>query len=152
MESGIRCSVWVRRFRAVDLPQVFDLASRTLNEVYNPQFLMDLHTYWPEGFLVIEEYGRVMGFIAGIRMSNAHARILMLGVEQNRRRRGYASMLCREFIKECGMLRMRMISLEVRLSNVSAIALYEKLGFNLVLRIDGYYTDGESALKMQLIL
>jgi len=61
-------------------------------------------------------------------------------------------MLCREFIRECGMKGVRMITLEVRVSNEAAISLYRKIGFQIILQIDGYYTDGESANKMQLVL
>lgn len=38
--------------------------------------------------------------------------------------------------------------LEVRISNISAIKLYEKLGFEKVKRNHGYYLDGEDALVM----
>jgi len=144
--------VWVRRFRASDLPEVFNIAGETLNEIYNPQFLLDLHSFWPEGFLVLEDFGEIRGFIAGILMSRTHARILMLGTSEMWRRRGYAMMLCREFIRECGMKGVRMITLEVRVSNEAAISLYRKIGFQIILQIDGYYTDGESANKMQLVL
>jgi len=144
--------VWVRQFQARDLPEVFGIAAETLNEIYDPQFLIDLHSYWPEGFLVFEERGEIMGFMAGILMSRQHARILMLSVREERRRRGYASMLSREFMKVCGMRGVRMITLEVRMSNEPAISFYRKLGFSFVMTIDGYYTDGEVAKKMQLIL
>jgi len=93
-----------------------------------------------------------MGFITGILMSRQHARILMLGVRKERRRRGYASILFREFMKVCGMRGVRMITLEVRISNEPAISFYRKLGFSTVMTIDDYYTDGEVAKKMQLIL
>ena len=144
--------MWVRPFQARDLSEIFDIAAETLNEIYDPQFLIDLHSYWPDGFLVFEERGEIMGFIAGMLMSRQHARILMLSVREKRRRRGYASTLCREFMKVCGMMGVRMITLEVRMTNEPAISFYHKLGFSTVMTIDGYYTDGEVAKKMQLIL
>jgi len=144
--------VRVRQFRLNDLPEVFDIAAETLREAYSPQYLIDLHSYWPEGFIVLEELGVIQGFIAGILISRIHARMILLGVRGIRRRRGYGSMLCREFIKQCGLIGVRMITLEVRLSNRSAISLYRKMGFSVMRKIDGYYTDGEGANKMQLIL
>ena len=42
--------------------------------------------------------------------------------------------------------------LEVRISNISAIKLYEKLGFERVKRNYGYYLDGEDALVMAIAL
>ena len=42
--------------------------------------------------------------------------------------------------------------LEVRASNMAAVALYEQLGFQHVGRRKGYYADGEDALLMNRAL
>ena len=38
--------------------------------------------------------------------------------------------------------------LEVRVSNLQAIALYERLNYKRVSRLEGYYRDGEAAYLM----
>lgn len=44
------------------------------------------------------------------------------------------------------------ISLTVRISNKPAVKLYKKFGFVEAERVDDYYGNGESALKMKLVL
>jgi ribosomal-protein-alanine N-acetyltransferase len=144
--------VRVRQFEVNDLSEVFALALETLKESYNPSFLLDLHSYWPEGFLVIEDFMGIQAFIAGVLMSGQHARILMLGVKMERRRQGLATMLVMDFLRKCAMRGVKMVTLEVRTKNEDAISVYSKLGFCKTMKLEKYYTDGESAYKMQLIL
>jgi ribosomal-protein-alanine N-acetyltransferase len=144
--------VRVRLFQANDLSEVFALAVETLKESYNPSFLIDLHSYWPDGFLVVEDTMGIQAFIAGVLMSRHHARILMLGVKMERRRQNYATLLCLEFLNRCALRGVKMITLEVRTNNEAAISLYRNLGFSKIMKLENYYSDGESAYTMQLWL
>jgi [ribosomal protein S18]-alanine N-acetyltransferase len=54
--------------------------------------------------------------------------------------------------RQCAVKGMRVIELEVRVSNQVAIHFYEKMGFQLVGRIPKYYSNGEDAFRMQLFL
>jgi len=123
-----------------------------LRERYTPSLFVNLHHYWPEGFIVIEDLGTVQGFILGVMVSNIQARILMLAVRGDRRRRGYGTLLFHRFCAECAKKGVRYITLEVRESNISAILFYEKMGFQSVGEIKRYYTDGEHAHKMHFFL
>lgn len=142
----------VRKFLPADLEQVFFLASDNLQERYSPNFIIDLFSYWPEGFLVLENNGRIESFIAGVPINRHHRRILMLVTHKDSRRKGYATILLREFIRLCALEGVRLITLEVRTSNVGAINLYRKMGFEVVKKIENYYRNGEPAYLMQLLL
>lgn len=142
----------IRRFRPGDLREVHDLANVGLGENYSPSFILDIHSFWPDLFLVADEGGAISGFIAGILLSGVHARIVMLAVREEKRRRGVGSLLCREFIQRCGLRGVRLITLEVRSSNLAAIALYRRMGFQIMMKLEKYYSDGEAAYRMQMIL
>lgn len=142
----------VRYFDLRDLTPVFDLACSELRERYTPSLFVNLHHYWPGGFIVIEDIGTVQGFILGVMVSNIQARILMLAVRRDWRRRGYGTLLFHRFCAECAKKGVRYITLEVRESNISAILFYEKMGFQSVGEIKRYYTDGEHAHKMHFFL
>lgn len=142
----------LRDFRPNDLSQVYDIARVELKEDYSPNFIMDLHSFWPDLFLIVEDSGVIKGFIAGILLSEIHARIFMLAVRRRERRKSLGTLLCQEFIKRCALRGVRLITLEVRVSNKPAFELYRKLGFQMMMRLDRYYGDGESANRMQLIL
>ncbi len=142
----------LRRFGSRDLARVYELACSSLSENYNPALFLDLYNYWPEGFIVAEEDGRITGFIFGIMMSKTEARILMLAVDPRYRGKGCGSVLYREMQRQCAIKGMRMIALEVRVSNQVALHFYEKMGFQIVGRIPNYYSNSEDAFRMQLFL
>jgi len=144
--------VYIRKFRPADLEQIYYLTADNLRESYSPNFIIDLYSYWPDGFLVLEDNGRIKSFITGVPLNRYHRRILMLVTHKDSRRKGYATILLREFIRLCVLEGTRLITLEVRVGNTGAINLYRKMGFEVVKRVDHYYKNGESAYLMQLLL
>jgi ribosomal-protein-alanine N-acetyltransferase len=73
-------------------------------------------------------------------------------VGENLRRKGYASLLFRQFCMECAKKGVRYLTLEVRKSNLPAIRFYEKMGFQITGEINRFYTDGEDAYRMHIFL
>jgi len=142
----------LRCFQPTDLPRIYELACTSLSENYDPTLFIDLYSYWPEGFMVAEEAGMIIGFIFGILLSRIDARILMLAVDEGQRTRGLGTILYREFQRQCASKGIRVISLEVRVSNLGAIRFYEKMGFQLSGRVSKYYSNGEDAFRMQTFL
>jgi ribosomal-protein-alanine N-acetyltransferase len=69
------------------------------------------------------------------------------------RRRGLGRRLVRAVLTEAARRRARWIRLEVRGSNMAALALYQSMGFRPVGRRKHYYADnGEDALLLELDL
>jgi [ribosomal protein S18]-alanine N-acetyltransferase len=143
-------SVLIRCFRPSDVWAVYDLASDNLKERYNPSVFTELSPYWPSGFLVVEEMGRIIGFIFGIMSSEVEARVLMLAVKKEYRNHGIGSMLLKRFMMEGANRGVHFVSLEVRSSNLSAIRFYQRFGFMLTGRIPSYYSNGEDGYTLRL--
>jgi [ribosomal protein S18]-alanine N-acetyltransferase len=75
--------------------------------------------------------------------------ILNIAVHPDERRRGHAARLLEHILSEANRNKTRVASLEVRLSNHAAQALYRKFGFREVGTRPRYYADnGEDALLM----
>jgi ribosomal-protein-alanine N-acetyltransferase len=75
--------------------------------------------------------------------------VMNVAVAPGRRREGIASALLRQLIDETRGDARRGYTLEVRVSNVGAISLYERFGFRPKGVRRGYYTDNrEDALIM----
>jgi ribosomal protein S18 acetylase RimI-like enzyme len=94
--------------------------------------------------------GEMVGFGAcDVRPSDQVAWIATIGVlpEQRGRGIGRALMLACESRQHMPLLR-----LNVRLSNESAIHLYQDLGYQRAGLWPGYYQDGEDALVMEKVL
>lgn len=96
--------------------------------------------------LTAESAGHVVGFIVGWLIAD-ELQILELATHPNWQRRGIASKLLWQIIEDCrGSLRT--VTLEVKASNASAIALYERFGFQAVGRRPRYYQDGTDAVLL----
>jgi len=76
--------------------------------------------------------------------------ITNLAVHPSFRRRGLARALLARVLQEGRRSAVELVFLEVRPTNVEALALYESFGFRVIGRRRGYYFDtGEDALVME---
>jgi len=138
----------IRRFRPSDFERVIAIEKEAFGE-YNPILFMTAYETFPDGFLVAEEGGHVVGFLTTVVISLFDVKILSIAVDQRCQNKGFASMLLKalfQVLRTKGILRLL---LEVRLSNIGAQRLYLSLGFNLVNVIAAYYQDGEDAYLME---
>lgn len=93
-----------------------------------------------------EQY--IAGF-AGFWMMTDEAHITSVAVQKNHRRQGIGEFLLISVIDLALELKARILTLEVRASNLTAQDLYYKYGFRQVGIRQGYYTDDkENALVM----
>jgi ribosomal-protein-alanine N-acetyltransferase len=138
----------IRRFRPSDFERVIAIEKEAFGE-YNPILFMTAYETFPDGFLVAEEEGHVVGFLTTVVISLFDVKILSIAVDKRCQNKGFASMLLKalfQVLRTKGILRLL---LEVRLSNIAAQRLYLSLGFNLVKVIAAYYQDGEDAYLME---
>lgn len=89
--------------------------------------------------------GEVIGF-GGLMFVLETAHLLNLGVAASHANRGVGYRLCQALLVEAVQREATELTLEVRVSNRPAIALYHKLGMAPVGVRSGYYADGEDAM------
>jgi ribosomal-protein-alanine N-acetyltransferase len=92
------------------------------------------------GAFDVDEKGRLVGYLIVSRYVDAW-HIMNLAVDESYRRRGIARQLLGELFAATSDDPMRGYTLEVRVSNTKAIALYEQIGFRITGVRRGYYTD-----------
>lgn len=138
----------IRNFEERDLREIVDIVGTALNTNYDPLLFISIYETWPQGFLVAEENGRILGFIAGIISNETDARVLMIAVRRHFRRRGIGRELMSSFINNCTLRGARRIYLEVRKSNHEAIEFYRSIGFSDGATLPAYYDNGDDALIM----
>ena len=139
----------LRRFKPEDMLSVIRLASETLTERYNPSLFSYFYEVFPDGFLVGEYNGRIIGSIREGLISTYSGRILMIGVSSAYRRKGFGSKLMERLLKEFLIRNIPYVELEVSIDNISAISFYNKHGFEIVDRIKHFYQDGRDAYVMR---
>ncbi len=100
-------------------------------------------------YVVAAEEKHVLGF-AGVHIISGEGYITNIAVSENARRRGIGQMMLEKLIDICRS-KCTFLTLEVRKSNIPAISLYEKLGFeNLGIRKNFYEKPIEDAVIMTL--
>jgi ribosomal-protein-alanine N-acetyltransferase len=99
-------------------------------------------------YIVIREGDDIVGY-AGLWRMRDEAHVTTVGVARAHQGKGYGMALMLQLIELAYEHGSRWMTLEVRASNYGAMALYEKLGFKVIGRRRGYYTDdGEDAIVM----
>jgi len=148
----------LRRFKPSDLEQVMHINRMCLPENYTTFFFMDLYERFPATFLVAEENGEVVGYIM-CRIETGTPSFKLLGITRKghvisiavlpgHQREGIGYELMREAMQSMVNYNTKECYLEVRASNMPAVNLYKKMGFEITRTIRGYYADGEDAYVM----
>jgi ribosomal-protein-alanine N-acetyltransferase len=144
-----RPAVTLRGFRAGDVPFVVTIVAEALHERYDATLYGSLSAEWPEGFLIASDARDVpVGFLLGVNQVPGEARILMFAVDRSRRTEGVGGWLMEAFLERCRLRGYRRLTLEVRVSNATAIRFYTRYRFSVVDLLRGYYSDGEDGYQM----
>lgn len=157
--SGQNNSYRSREFVAKDLDSVTLINKKCLPENYPSGFFVDISERFPKAFLVAElvKSKEIVGYIMGRierGLSNYGFRltkkghIVSVAVLHEYRKLGVGLDLVSKSLKAMGDYGANEFVLEVRESNVPAIGLYKKLGFENSKTLKGYYSDGEDAYLM----
>ena len=102
-------------------------------------------------FLVLRDGETIVGY-ALTQQVFEQAELLTIGVDPSCQRKGYGTLLMNRMLAELMTTGAEVLFLEVRVSNVAARGLYEKLGFVEIYRRKGYYpSEGgrEDAIVMR---
>jgi len=132
----------------LSLPSVVSIERRSFPSPWSlAMFVLELSK--PSGIcLAATEGEELLGYLVCSRYDRVW-HLMNVAVAPERRRRGIASRLVGRLIAETGGALP--LTLEVRVSNRDAIAMYEKLGFRSAGVRPRYYQDnGEDALIMWL--
>ena len=138
----------VRRPAYGDLPSVIAIERRAFPTPWSlAMFVLELSK--PSGIcLAAEDETGLVGYLVCARYEEVW-HLMNVAVDAPHRRRGIASELIDRLFEEAGG--DARFTLEVRVSNLPAIAMYERIGFRSAGRRRSYYHDnGEDALIMWL--
>ena len=137
----------IRRLTYGDLPSVIAIERRSFPTPWSlAMFVLELSK--PSGICLAaeDENGLLAGYLICARYDEVW-HLMDVAVATEHRRRGVASSLIDRLLAEAGP--DSRFTLEVRVSNMAAIARYEQIGFRSAGRRRSYYHDnGEDALIM----
>ena len=140
--------ITLRRLSYGDLPSVISIERRSFPTPWSlAMFVLELSK--PSGIcLAAEDESGLIGYLVCARYDEVW-HLMNVAVVTENRRQGVASELIDRLFEEAGS--DARFTLEVRVSNLPAIAMYEGIGFRSAGRRRSYYHDnGEDALIMWL--
>ena len=151
-----------RPFKPSDLDAVIQINRECLPENYSHQFFINLYKRFPATFIIAEVNGKLVGYIM-CRIETGIPSFKMLGIAKkghvisiavlpNYHRKGIGFALIREATNAMTSYNAKECYLEVRESNLPAVYLYKKLGFETARTLRNYYADGEDAYVMAIPL
>jgi ribosomal-protein-alanine N-acetyltransferase len=136
--------------RELKMPLAHYIVAREVSPTTGVQPLTNCKHDLSTGELLPADKQYLVGF-AGLWMMADEAHITNIAVRQSHRCRGIGELLLISMTNLALELDARMLTLEVRASNMAAQSLYYKYGFSLVKVRQGYYTnDKEDALVMAI--
>lgn len=111
------------------------------------------HLRSPKACFLLSENPALSGYaLVLLRPALSQARLYSICVDASARGLGVGRSLSEAAIKQSRAADMRRLTLEVRLDNTQALALYRKLGFERCAELKNYYQDGADGVRMELLL
>ncbi|MFX0162505.1 MAG: ribosomal protein S18-alanine N-acetyltransferase [Candidatus Hodarchaeota archaeon] len=137
-----------------DLKKIFEIELSVFKKDAYPFSFLSLLYYLNRAtfFIAVDNKNEdeVYGYIvANVSLKKRLGHILSFAVKPSSQRKGVGTALLKKLETILKRLNMQEIILEVRLSNVGAISLYEREGFKRKAISKNYYEDGEDALVMK---
>lgn len=169
MHELTRAVPLLRRATLADLDRIIEIERLSFPTPWPRDYLA--HHLGDDGFVVIEQDGRVVGYtVIGVKIPSFLARlerrtralltghepeelppvghILNIAVDPVFRRQGLGQRLLECALEYSRQLGASRVELEVRTGNETAIALYQKYGFEIRELLPCYYSNGEDAFLM----
>lgn len=134
--------------------EVAEIASRNLPEAWSLSGIQDVLRYDNNIYYVAKQIddGQIAGF-AGVMLIADEVELLNIAVKKAFRHQGVGQLLLDKLIAESAARGGRRMLLEVRKSNIQAIALYHKNLFSVLTERKNYYSNPiEDAIIMEKTL
>ncbi|CAD7934424.1 unnamed protein product [Amoebophrya sp. A25] len=153
MSSGTAC--FIRCMRVSDLERLAEINLDQWTETFHTKFYMSYLLQWPECCAVAETCdGTLCGYLIGKVEGEGdlwHSHISAITVANEFRSSGVARQLMDylEDLSEDEKFDCFFVDLFVRGSNKVALQFYEKLGYVIYRRVEGYYGGQEDAFDMR---
>ncbi|MGC9345867.1 MAG: ribosomal protein S18-alanine N-acetyltransferase [Candidatus Bathyarchaeales archaeon] len=149
--SGLRKGIRIRNATKDDLEKILEIekASFKRTDAFSPTLFKKYLRELEEGFFVVlDKRNSIVGY-AILGEENDKGYLLSIAIHPKKRNQGFATSLLKFLEFKCYEKGLTKMTLEVRVNNEKAIAIYKNLGFVEVGKKKGFYKDGVDALVME---
>lgn len=144
-------AIKIRNFEMPDIRRLMEIEEQSFLDG-DAGLYLELYEEWPEGFLVAEKEGKVIGFVVVVLTPEGEGRVFALAVDSRYRAGGVGRTLLKAAFAVLRKIRIGYVRLETRVSNVVAQRLYKSMGFVEIGFVPFYYKNGEGAIEMRKVL
>ena len=121
----------IREMKVDDLKRIVELEKDLFLSPWNEEdFIHELKENPMAGYYILEKENQIIGYI-GLWFLGDQCQITTIATDRHFQGQGCASQLMEYALEKSEELHYQNVNLEVRVSNVKAIALYQKFGFEL---------------------
>ena len=149
---GVSGALTIHQMTSGDLDEVTAIESVSFPRPWTREhFIDELNS--PRSYPLVARTadGIVAGYICPMLVLD-EGEILDVAVRLDCRGNGVGETLIRQAIVELGARGAKVVCLEVRVSNLAALTLYQRLGFRETGKRKGYYENGEDAILMEYMI
>ncbi len=141
----------IRRAVTGDANALYVLERDLFDEANYPLSKKSFYYHIRRNLLLVAEdsSGEIVGYALAL-VGRRRVKLYSLGVAKSHRRGGVARMLLKSLLTQLQQEGLTHTVLEVRCDNLRAMALYEKAGFRIARRLEGFYRDGTDAFFMEI--
>lgn len=146
------CVLIIRNFKREDMDSILIIENKSFPEKqrYSRKVFERLYRENPGLFLVADLCGKIIGYIIASHIED-FGHIVSIAVHPDYRNRGYGSKLLEAVEERLLSKGVKLITLEVNVSNNTAINLYKKHGYEPVKLLKNYYGDEDALLMIKRI-
>jgi ribosomal-protein-alanine N-acetyltransferase len=139
----------IRRARPSDLPRILAIERAGFGEwAWDRKLFAEYTRTCGELFLVALEGSKVVGYCIGC-IDRGTAAVESIAVAPSVKGKGAADMLLRSLLRRLKRRGISRVALMVKITNLRAIAFYQKQGFRRIRKVPRYYEDQEAGLLFQ---
>ena len=140
----------LRRFSLFDLNEVMEIEKTSFpkSQAYSRAYFEKHYQKLPQGFLVAERRGEIVGYIIGNLKKNL-LELVSLAVRLEWRQKGIGTKLTKFLVSVFKGKGAKKFLLNVRTRNRTAISFYRNLGFETLRKVKNYYQNGDNAFLMK---
>lgn len=142
-----------RHAGGADVPSMFRIYNSSLDDYFSAESIEYFMLQWPRGQFVAESVlGGVVGALSSYILDGSTASLALLAVDPSSRGMGAGTAMLDALTRECFAAGLTRIQLEARVTNASAIRMYERRGFCRTEILPSLYSDGGDGVRMILDL
>jgi len=140
----------VRKFTFSDLKRILEIEKSSFTtDAYPKSRFAKLAKKHSDGFFVIENAGKILGYIIGYKTKKNQGDLDSIAIDPKYRKLGIGKLLLRYILNQFKKKGLRHASLEVRAKNKTAISFYRDMGFKAKRVIKEFYRDKADAYQME---